>query len=76
MYFSRLLTFKDFGLEMHENRVHQKCLVKCSKPDKIKSKMKKKSHIPQASAHEGEKTSIDNKSVHEEKKEDLSNLED
>ena len=34
MYFSRLLTFKDRGLEMHENRVHQKCLVKCSKPAK------------------------------------------
>ena len=73
MYFSRLLTFKELGLEMHEDRVHQKCLVKCSKPDKIKIK---KIRIPEASALEGKKTSIDNKSVHEEKKEDLSNLED
>ena len=57
---------------MHENRVHEKCLVKCSKPEKIKSKMKIKSHIQEASAHEGEKTTIDNKSVHEEKKEEMS----
>ena len=55
---------------MHENRVHEKCLVKCSKPEKIKSKMKIKSHIQEASAHEGEKTK--DKSVHEEKKEDMS----